>query len=471
MAGQTGRLVTFEKQIGNVPPVAVAATGTARRRQHFMRKKQTRSRNTYQETIRKLPSLIAATQIDSDDKGFFINVKKLCRHFDVTQRTLNNYIRKLIDDGILKVIDKRYETGLHTMRYSFDDWSEPIEEEIADAIIEIYNGEEEYDYSLRKDVRFVSKTQNRKSGILTDDVLLIEIQRMTDEVNKWSPIKLRNSCKWEEWTAGNRRIRKHADYRGRVYNALCFTKSGKKQYKNKDNRPSRSVLLKQLGLDDYSEIYDIKSQVPRVSHFLTADIGFFQIEDYHQYFRSFIGDMLTRERVKEIGLRCYFEKSKGKFVSNFYRSIGMDSKSSPMKSTYEDFYDNYRTVNPMGNEIFLWTSLLELYSLQHVHENYGIKCINVYDGFWAPKSLDVNELVSGIDSCSYDIKILYNKIKLNNTNIYDTILPNVASSDSPTLSINVVSSEQRIYNNWLRTMLADVRGKGARIAGASNGRG
>ena len=401
-----------------------------------MRKKKTRTKSNYKETIKKLPALISATMLEPDDKGFFINIKKLCKHLDVMPRSLNRYVIKLIDDGVLKVAHKGYQTGKHTMRYAFIEGQKPAGQDVCEALLKIYNNEENnveecYTTTSRNYLRgnvlsseeiqsdSNSRQRNDRRRIIGDesnneewqeDRLLAEIKRMTALVNTWSPLRLKNSCRWEEWTTGSKKIRKHENYRGRVTNALCFTKSGKREYKRQDSRPLRQTLLTQLGLGDYREVYDIKSQIPRVSHFLTSDVGFFEIDDYYQHFRQLSGNTLSREQVKAASMRCFFDnKSKKLFIHRLWLSTKMKTKTPALVNNFCTLFDAYQVVNPIGNEVFLWTSLLELYTLQYIYENYGVKCINVYDGFFAPKELNLNKIMSALEHSSYKIKSLYNK--------------------------------------------------------------
>jgi hypothetical protein len=378
-----------------------------------------------------------------------VNTKKICKTLNITQRTLNNYLHKLIENGILEISHRGYRTDRYTMTYKFTEGHYPTTQEIIETSININE-----DYTI-----------NTNETKLTSDseLLLTEIQRMTEEVNKWSPIKFTNSCRFVEWKTGKIKFRTHQDFRGRVYNNLCFTKSGKKIYKKQDFRVNRNDYLNHINLKNYGEVYDIKSEIPRLSHYLQFDIEFFQIKDYYNYFLTNTGFntgniRMNRDDVKSLFMRCYFSND----INTSYRYYTYSVKNKYggySKDSFTKLYDEIRKIKPMGNEIFLWTSLLELYILDDVYKRTGNKLVNVYDGFYFEinkKSEIQKEIEKSILIVSKKNKNLYLTInKLNNKsdnnliintisdNLYNKILNNTVYNIIP--YVETTSIDNQIY--------------------------
>jgi hypothetical protein len=184
--------------------------------------------------------------------------------------------------------------------------------------------------------------------------------------------------------------------KGRVYNALCFSKSGKKPYYAKnDYRIFRKDFLKAINLNNYTEVYDIKSEIPRVTYWLETG-KFFEIKDFYQT------DQLEREEAKKLAMRCYFDKSlkmgqhhwllarhkelaKEMNVSlkDFTLTAGTKTKE---RDKFEIMWNHIHSLmNPIGPKIFHWTSLIELMVIEKMWKKHNILIVNVYDGFYSDK--------------------------------------------------------------------------------------
>jgi hypothetical protein len=53
---------------------------------------------------------------------------------------------------------------------------------------------------------------------------------------------------------------------GRPWSYFCSTLNDKKQHDEDDDRESRKAYLSRIGISDYYEVYDMKSQVPRMNY-------------------------------------------------------------------------------------------------------------------------------------------------------------------------------------------------------------
>ena len=193
-----------------------------------------------------------------------------------------------------------------------------------------------------------------------------------------------------------------------------LTKSGKKLlYSKHDHRLYRDEYLESLNLHHYREIYDIKSEVPRVSDFLSSNKDFLDIQDYYSYFLEQTGFKngihidgnkiyMDRETVKSLFLRCYFSKS----LDESYRHYIFNNKECYCKESFRILWNEVRKVNPIGNEIFLWTSLIQLYTLDEIYRTTGEKVLNVYDCFYGTDSLSKVEIKIIIIKSSNKLKEL-----------------------------------------------------------------
>jgi hypothetical protein len=189
-----------------------------------------------------------------------------------------------------------------------------------------------------------------------------------------------------------------------VLSALCLTRSGKKTYDPADARVLRRDYLDAIGLPDYEEIFDIKSEIPRVTDLV---MGVEKARDLnYDYWEC---DGLEREYVKKLGMRVYFEKSKATYA---WHAVSENNFNNNMKA-YRDIRDSYPAMlaemfegknrvwdalrakfTPIGNEVFWWTSLIEMEIIRDFYDRTGNILLNVYDGFYGKKEWRDEVIVS-----------------------------------------------------------------------------
>ena len=386
-------------------------------------------RSNYKSNLEKLPSLLVVTCKDPDDEGFHIDISKICKKLDITPRTLNRYLHQLENDGILEIASDVYDPNKHSKRWKFTDDNIPNNDDIIDSLITLddYNNSNLNNHYFTHvdttesstDIFNVDTTEKRL--LSPKEKLLDEIERMTNEVNKWSPIKLKNTCRYIKWTTGKVKIRHHKDFKGRVLSSLCLTKSGKKPlYSKHDHRLYRNDYLKSINLGHYSEIYDIKSEVPRVSDYLSGSNDFYHIPDYYTHFLTQTGFnngleingqkiYMNRDDVKGLFMRCYFSKS----LDESYRHYCFGRKNGYSKEAFSILWNEVRKVNPIGKEIFLWTSLIELYTLDEIYKTTGEKVLNVYDCFYGSATLKSDFIQGVIEKSAEKARML--KLRCDNS--------------------------------------------------------
>ena len=215
---------------------------------------------------------------------------------------------------------------------------------------------------------------------------------------------------------------------GRPYSFFTGTMNDKKKHKKEDDRMSRKAFLTEIGIADYEEIYDIKSQVPRVNYLFHT--GQWKPDSYDFYeeilknteaykngyevilrdtkkIKKWSGSDLTDEEIalyyhdddfmKGIFMRIFFrENSSPKNTFKFYRN-----KFLKRKQMDKIFYDNdlnYPTIKEsqwldyysatekivmpsIGNLIFWFTFFLET-EVKIELLNRGKKVYSVHDGFY-----------------------------------------------------------------------------------------
>jgi hypothetical protein len=214
--------------------------------------------------------------------------------------------------------------------------------------------------------------------------------------------------------------------KGRVFNALCFTKSGKKKrYMQSDKRPYRNTILSLYGFPDYKEIYDIKSQIPRLTYILQGG-DYDDIQDFYTI------DGMDRVLVKKYAMSAYFDKSIKSGAFHIYRRLVLDKKVKAWKygeatkekikeMIYRDFaivWDHYRNIlTPIGSEIFLWTSLWEQLIIKEARERLGVCLLNVYDGFYYNDNSIIDELNNIVKETAITVREYYIEITDNQTPI------------------------------------------------------
>jgi DNA-binding Lrp family transcriptional regulator len=379
-----------EKTKKNTEPVGDDAS-TGHQLESFLRKEK------YEQQLKDCTTLIAFYQIDQDWEGFHYKKSKIAKTLGVSKRTVNRLVLELVKRGILKVVSRAYDTSKHTMRYNF-----AIEQKIdIPRVVELQRAEAE-----KEEESYRNKIKHNIKGIDCErQDILDEITRTVININRYSAIPLSNSCRYEEWTSGKKRIRHHIDYSGRVSSSLCYTKSGKKKsYSPHNHMPFRHEYLEACGLHNYTEVYDIRSEIPRMTAFWNGMHDWNEIEDYYTHFlkESGLFGVTSRALVKSLFMRGYFEPNSAKnawrLCKRARRKICTDLPNPNEWITEDQFNSLYyaiKKINPLGNFVFVLTSLLETKVIDAAHIN-GLNIVNVYDGFYCESGAATKEEIAAI---------------------------------------------------------------------------
>jgi hypothetical protein len=131
---------------------------------------------------------------------------------------------------------------------------------------------------------------------------------------------------------------------GRPVSYFCFTLNPKKQHKN-SSRMDRNEFLKMIGLPDYYEVFDIKSEVPRVNYlFHTGEWKPDSYDFYTEILKEAKTDQryeekITRDVIKSLFMRFYFGKTLDKraYLGGYVKT---EAKKRPEKLKI-DLIDDY----------------------------------------------------------------------------------------------------------------------------------
>ena len=204
---------------------------------------------------------------------------------------------------------------------------------------------------------------------------------------------------------------------GRPYSPFCSTLNPNKTHKDNSGE-YRPDFLKKIGIGDYYEVYDIKSQIPRVNYLFHTgewkgdDYDFYDeiIKDFHLRNPDPDGDKLSRGKagseyyndgMKQLFMRIYFGKGTEKQSFKGYKDEYMKRNKNMwenvvkiMKMKKEDFvpltFDEWyelccSTENicgaSIGNLVFWYSFFLETEVKIELLKR-GKKVYNVYDGFY-----------------------------------------------------------------------------------------
>jgi len=241
-----------------------------------------------------------------------------------------------------------------------------------------------------------------------------DIESLVFENNKYTNLKNVSSLRYET-------EKKKVKISGRVCNYLCNTKSNKqgKIYKNTNFSPDRKFVLEIFGYTNYKEIFDIKSQIPRLTYILQGS-NYSNIDDFYYI------ENVNREFVKKIFMYTYFDKT---LLLGACHSLNNDLKERNLKycneqerkNWYRDFekvYNHFHNlIKPIGNEIFLWSAYWEQLIIKEAREQLGIYLLNVYDGFYYENDNFTERIKNIVIETSETIKTIYKKrleIEFNN---------------------------------------------------------
>jgi hypothetical protein len=229
---------------------------------------------------------------------------------------------------------------------------------------------------------------------------------------------------------------------GRPYSYFCSTGNDKKKHKD-PSLELRSQFLQRIGLADYYEVYDIKSEVPRVNYlFHTGEWK----DDSYDFYTEIIKDteMINyldwqvdrgqtqytdhEDSMKQLFMRIYFGKGSIKQSFNGYQRNKLDRMQNNYKQYWDDIDDKLaidfdiwqelcRSTKkicgpPLGNLIFWFTFFLET-EVKIELLRRGKTVYNVYDGFYYNKDIkdEIRELLEAKSKYIYNEYMIHLKKK------------------------------------------------------------
>jgi hypothetical protein len=223
---------------------------------------------------------------------------------------------------------------------------------------------------------------------------------------------------------------------GRPYSYFCSTLNPKKQHKDNSGE-LRPDFLNRIGIPDYYEVYDIKSQVPRVNYLFHT--GIWKDDDY-DFYSEIIKDTEMMEyleyeiprgkteyteyndSMKQLFMKIYFGKGSdeqsymGYYNEKLSRKSELKDNYYIFKSIQNDYIENLDiweiicnstkkiVGSSIGNLIFWFLFFIET-EVKIELLRRGKKVYNVYDGFYYNKDIS-NEIK---DILKIKAKYVYNK--------------------------------------------------------------
>jgi hypothetical protein len=271
-------------------------------------------------------------------------------------------------------------------------------------------------------IPYVNTYQSVNPWVISDNIgykynkdILIYLSNLIYINNNYCKLKYRNTCRYIKFiTTTKSATGESVTFKGRVYNALCLTKSGKRSYNSQDKRILRSDFLKVYGYGDYFEVFDIKSEIPRLTYILQGG-NYDDIDDFYKV------PGYDRKIVKKFFMNCYFGKSSKseiwhtlrRFLQENNLKLNISAKNKETwKQMFETLWNYYHTIiKPIGPEIFLWTSLWEQLIIKEAREQLGVNLLNVYDAFYYNDASIKDDLNRIAKETSVILRTKYEEIK------------------------------------------------------------
>jgi hypothetical protein len=224
---------------------------------------------------------------------------------------------------------------------------------------------------------------------------------------------------------------------GRPYSYFCSTGNDNKIHKDQ-SLELRKDFLKKIGLGDYYEVYDIKSQVPRVNWLFHT--GQWK-DDKYDFYSEIVKDTEMEkyldwkvqrgetkyteydDSMKQLFMRIYFGKGTDRQSYNGYLNNKLDRVKNGYKKYWNDVddkldidFDIWKELcnstkkivgKPLGNLIFWFSFFIETEVKIELLKR-GKKVYNVYDGFYYNKDIK-NEIKKLIKEKANYVYINYMK--------------------------------------------------------------
>ncbi|GHU71015.1 hypothetical protein FACS189450_06370 [Spirochaetia bacterium] len=385
------------------------------------------------------------------------------------KRTIYNVVELAVKSGLLK-ITKNYSTGHHTRLYQknlvlfdlvfrnaenkFGKWLDSVKTFSETDIIHI----------LRKDEFSKVDIPAVCSGKLTTKILQsVKVKRLNYDIEKLKDISNKMLSNYYHLLQRLNKSVVHSDFEifsfihfdidglptGRPFSYFYSTLNREKEHK-RISAEFRDEFLTRIGLPDYYEVYDIKSEIPRVNYlFHTGEWK----DDSYDFYSEIIkdtkmleetGEAIARgspndhshynDSMKQLFMRIYFGKGSDLQAWQGYMTEKLEREElSVMKKNREvildeekywsfgDVLDRYEALNlpiwkiisastrkicgpSIGNLVFWYSFFIETEVKIELLKR-GKKVYNVYDGFYFNK--DIKDEI--IDILKVKSKYVYNK--------------------------------------------------------------
>jgi DNA-binding MarR family transcriptional regulator len=387
-----------------------------------MRIKKQRKKQ-HEEAIMLLMFISQNPRDTEENIGTLIPLTKIERIMKLKGKRLYRRLKDLEELGLIEFRNNHYEPGKKSRKVFITKKADEIiynDEMILKYFTFINNAKENFidDEVDTDNFPYLAATypneKIKNKSMISDNIgykyntALSYLHNIIVSNNNYTKLKYTNTCRIISSKSTT------VEFKGRVYNPLCFTKNGNKEYSTQDKRILRSDFLRIFDYADYFEVFDIKSEIPRLTYILQGG-NYDDIDDFYNLPRH------SRKYVKKHFMNCYFGKSLNSERWHTLRRFLQDNKlplsisDEHKESWYNMFsslWNHYHTIiKPIGAEIFLWTSLWEQLIIKEAREQLGVNLLNVYDAFYFNDSSIKDDLNRIAQETSIIVRNIYNDTK------------------------------------------------------------
>ncbi len=340
-----------------------------------------------------------------------------------TQHAVTKVIKKAVDSGLIKVVDKDYVPGRMSKYYTYN--MKKVNEVIflhnkynlENVLGNNENNNQDYrlSYSIPVrdtepiDAKTLKKVKIKERTLLPgkySDEQYIEavkqnykyfkaIEKVNEENNEMLKHMFADKGAWKYLSRFTPSVRRSKNGRVtkigiRATNAVCNIPKAGSVYTRKD-------LLQDTFDSDKVYEFDVKSSIYRVTYYLNTGKWLENDNDFYQMMAPYkFESNEDREAFKSLCMRLYFSASSkssaakllGKLKNTVNDDDVIDNIEKSIDSNIGKLFDNMRNVigKTYGSEVFLHESSLYIILMNRLLKA-GYKVVQIYDGFYCDKPI------------------------------------------------------------------------------------
>lgn len=258
------------------------------------------------------------------------------------------------------------------------------------------NEQKTHKYAITSKTLIDDTDENVLIGLYNNYPYMREFQALADEINANALVSPLEEIKFQfKITRGKS---------GKVTKIGCRASNGIVSFKEHENKNQdyrgtwRKDYLKAV-LGDYEE-YDVHSSISNVTYLLNHG-KWLGIDCYRPEYGSDFDENVTRDWYKSIFMRLYFNNTVEGVAKSLFSTDVEYRKTDYCKNTIRELTSNMTNFigNTYGSEIFFHESCIYLLVRKELMKR-GIKCSQVYDGFYFKKGEMPKDMNKIVKSCA-----------------------------------------------------------------------